>query len=66
MVKERININQNTNRVLNIVKAKYGLKNKSEALNLVVKYYGENLLESGLRHNIQRNLGNKKSEAFQV
>ena len=52
MVKARININQNANRVLNIVKAKYGLKNKSEALNLVVKYYGENLLESGLRHNI--------------
>ncbi len=49
MVKARININQNTNQVLNIVKAKYGLKNKSEALSLVIKYYGENLLEKRIR-----------------
>jgi len=49
MVKARININQNANRVLNIVKEKYGLKNKSEAINLVVSKFEENLLEPELR-----------------
>jgi len=44
-----ININEESNRVLNIVKAKYGLKDKSEAINIVVKEYEENFLEPELR-----------------
>ncbi len=49
MVKAIININDRTNRVLNIVKAKHGLKNKSEAINKVVNEYGRSLLEPELR-----------------
>lgn len=49
MVQAMININEETNRVLNIIKAKYGLKDKSEAINLVVKEYEENFLEPELR-----------------
>ena len=44
-----INVEENVNRVLNIVKAKYGLKDKSEAINLVVTEYEENFLELQLR-----------------
>jgi len=44
-----INVEENVNRVLNIVKAKYGLKDKSEAINLVVTEYEENFLEQELR-----------------
>jgi len=44
-----INIEENTNRVLNVVKAKYGLKDKSEAINLVVSEYEENFLSPELR-----------------
>lgn len=44
-----INIDENTNRVLNIVKAKYGLKDKSEAINAVVSEYEQNFLEPELR-----------------
>jgi len=44
-----ININEEANRVLNIIKAKYGLKDKSEAINLVVTEYEENFLEPELR-----------------
>jgi len=44
-----IDISENANRVLNIVKAKYGLKDKSEAITLVVKEYEENYLEPELR-----------------
>jgi hypothetical protein len=49
MVQAMININENTNRVLNIVKAKYGLKDKSQAIDLVVSAYEQNELEPGLR-----------------
>ena len=41
MVQAIIKISERTNRVLNIVKAKYGLKDKSEAINLVAKEYEE-------------------------
>ncbi len=36
MTQAVINIDENTNRVLNIVKAKFGLKDKSQAITLVV------------------------------
>ena len=49
MVQAMININEEVNRVLNIIKAKYGLKDKSEAINLVVKEYEESFLELELR-----------------
>ena len=44
-----IDIKEETNRVLNVVKAKYGLRDKSEAINLVVKEYEESFLEPELR-----------------
>ncbi len=49
MVQAMINIEENTNRVLNIVKAKHGLKDKSEAIDLVVGEYEEGFLEPQLR-----------------
>lgn len=39
MVQALVEIDENTNRVLNIVKAKYNLKDKSEAITLVVSEY---------------------------
>jgi len=49
MVQAVIDIDENTNRVLNIVKAKHGLKDKSQAINLVVTEYEESFLEPELR-----------------
>ena len=49
MVQAMINIRENTNRVLNIVKAKHGLKDKSEAIDLVVVEYEHTSLEPELR-----------------
>ncbi len=48
MVQAVINIDENTNRVLNIVKAKHGLKDKSQAITLVVHEYEESM-EPALR-----------------
>jgi hypothetical protein len=49
MVKAIVNINEGGNRILNIVKAKENLKDKSEAINLILNYYGKELLEPELR-----------------
>ncbi|MEK6917269.1 MAG: antitoxin [Nanoarchaeota archaeon] len=49
MVQAVIKINDRTNRVLNIVKAKFGLKDKSQAINLVVNEYEQSFLEPELR-----------------
>jgi hypothetical protein len=49
MVQAIINIEDGTNRVLNIVKAKFGLKDKSEAINIMTQQYEQELLEPQLR-----------------
>ena len=49
MVQAVININEHTNRVLNIVKAQYDLHDKSEAIEKVVEVYEEELMEPELR-----------------
>lgn len=49
MVQAVVHIDDRINRVLNIIKAKYGLKDKSEAISLVVSKYEESFLEPELR-----------------
>ncbi len=49
MVKAIVNITENANRILNIVKAKENLKDKSDAINLILNIYGKEMLESELR-----------------
>ena len=49
MVQAIIDIEDQTNRVLNIVKAKFGLKDKSEAINVMAEQYEKELLEPQLR-----------------
>ena len=49
MVQAIINISERANRVLNIVKAKYGLKDKSEAINIMAKEYEQEIIEPELR-----------------
>ena len=45
MIQARVKMSDRTNQVLNIVKAKYNLKDKSAALDLVVAQYEEKILE---------------------
>ena len=44
-VSARIELGEYANRVLGIIKIKYGLKDKSEALNKFIEIYGEDILE---------------------
>ena len=48
-IKALIKLDENEDHVLNLVKAKYRLRNKNDALRLVIKNYEENQLEPELR-----------------
>ena len=49
MVQAIVSLGERQDRVLTIVKGKYGLKNKSQAINFIVEQYEENILEPRLR-----------------
>ncbi|MBI3023419.1 MAG: DUF2683 family protein [Thaumarchaeota archaeon] len=49
MVKAIVEIDEEANKVINILKAQYGLKDKSQAINEMAKQYKELVLESGVR-----------------
>ena len=46
MVESRLELDDYTTRVLDVVKGKYGLKNRSDALNKFAKKYGVDLVEN--------------------
>jgi hypothetical protein len=49
MVTAIIRINEETNRVLNIVKAQHGLKDKSQAIEHIIAEYKNQLVEPKLK-----------------
>lgn len=49
MVQAIIDIQDNTNRVLNIIKARYGLKDKSKAIDQMAREYADAILEPAIR-----------------
>ncbi len=49
MVQALVKLSEDANRVLSIVKAKHGLRTKSDAIELVTRAYAEELLEPELR-----------------
>ena len=62
MVQNIIDINERLDRILNIVKAQHGLKNKSEAVALVIQVYGDSFLEPELRPEYLEKLQKIKKE----
>ena len=49
MVNALIELNENTNRVLNIVKAKYNFRDKGEAVEFIINKYIEHKADPELR-----------------
>ncbi|KKG27772.1 DUF2683 family protein [Methanosarcina mazei] len=67
MVQAIINIDERTNRILNIVKAKYGLKDKSAAIIKMAQEYEEEILEPELKPEYIEKLKKiEKQEAIEV
>jgi len=46
MVKAIVEIDEEANKVINLLKAQYGLRDKSQAINKMAKQYKEIILES--------------------
>ncbi len=49
MTTMNIELSEENNRLLNIIKAMFDLKNKSDALNFIIKEYGKDVVEPQLR-----------------
>ncbi|MBN2067240.1 MAG: DUF2683 family protein [Candidatus Diapherotrites archaeon] len=56
MVDARVDLTKHTNRVLTVVKAKYDLKDKSQAINKFVEMYGDNELEPEVKESYVKKL----------
>jgi hypothetical protein len=62
MVKAMISLTEYENRVLNVVKAKFGFKNKSEAIRLIIQAYESEFLEPELRPEFIEKMGKREKE----
>ena len=49
MTQAIVNLDEYEDRVINIVKGKYGLKNKSEAINFIIEKFEQQFLEPELK-----------------
>jgi len=62
VVKAIIEIDERTNRILNILKAKHGLKDKSQAINLMAQQFEVCVMEPELRPEFIESLKASESE----
>jgi hypothetical protein len=62
MVQAMIQISNKANQILNIVKARYALKDKSHAIEKVILGFGEELLEPQLRPEFIQKMKERQKE----
>jgi len=72
-ISARVELDSYSNKVLAVIKAKYGLKDKSEAINKFVELYGDEIIEkeandeyvkemiTGVNEHLKRYKGRKMS-----
>jgi hypothetical protein len=66
MVQSIIDIGENEDRIINIIKAKYGLKNKSQAVSMLAKIYEDSFLEPELKPEYTKKLEKIQKEASYI
>ena len=49
MVQAIVNLTEHENRIINIIKGKYGFRNKSETIEFIINEYEKDFLEPELR-----------------
>lgn len=62
MVKAIVDISEDANRILNIIKAEYGLKDKSQAIDRMAEDYKEMVFEPKIKDSYLRKLKNIQNE----
>ncbi len=67
MVKAIVDLDEHANRIINVVKAKYALHDKSDAINIMARQYEEEVLDPELRPEfVERLKKNEKAPARKV
>lgn len=66
MPKSVISLSEHANRVVNVVKAREGLKGKSEAIQRIVEEYEQHVLNPGLRPTFVEDLQRVRQGAFRA
>ena len=67
MVQAVINFNEHENRIINIVKGKFGLRNKSEAIEYIINEFEKEYLEPELRPEyVEQQTERQKEETVKV
>jgi len=64
MVDARVHLSKYANRVLTVVKAKYDLNDKSQALNKFIEDYGENEVEPEVKEEYVKKILRIEKEHF--
>jgi len=64
MVQAIVRLSEHSNRILNIVKAKYGLRDKSEAIEKITTEYEQEILEPELRPEFISSVQNSQKGKF--
>ena len=49
MVQNIVKLSEKENRIINIVKAKFGMKNKNQALGFMIQIYAKHFLQEALQ-----------------
>lgn len=62
MVQAMIQISDEANQILNIVKARYALKDKSDAIEKVIMTFGDDFLEPQLRPEFIQKMKERQAE----
>ncbi|MGA2385669.1 MAG: DUF2683 family protein [Candidatus Bathyarchaeia archaeon] len=62
MVKAIVTLDERTNRILNVLKAKHGLRDKSQAINLMAQEFEACVMEPELRPEFVESLKASESE----
>ena len=62
MVQAVINFNEHENRIINIVKGKFGLRNKSESIEYIINEFEKEYLEPELRPEYVEKMNERQKE----
>ena len=66
MPKAVIDLSEHANRIVNVVKARDGLKSKSEALQSIVEDYEEHILDAALKPGFKADLERIRKGKFEA
>jgi hypothetical protein len=66
MPKAVIDLSEHANRIVNVVKARDGMKSKSEALERIVEAYEEHILDPALKPDFQADLQRIREGQFEA